>query len=405
MPNNKKISNIQEHHTLAEYQRYFSHLLRNGKLKRYPLKEKNKLDPNRQYWKIKDEKGETFYYEVPKYIKPESTKSAYSLSRVMHRRPARAALAIFAITAIFSITSAVVAKKVFVTHYPDVPPADLNELQTKLHNYQEWAKEHPGEDVSKSDFTISDLANTAMATVLYDPASYTPVTGYNRRSVLAIGNGHTTTMALYVIQVDVDISNAFIFKNNDALEESISFSNSSLPEVPKVGLRDFYYSDTNRVQSNKGVATDKTTITWNSELSGDRTKDEYISLVGKIPDSPFLYTITNETVLKKSTITKTSDGYQIYIDLDKTLGVANYIKRIKYLSNKVASDFTKVDLTLTTDNNLELKHFHVEEHYEVDHLHSNDGKLTTDFHYGDIVPDIPSPTTSFEYSKYPTPKL
>ncbi|MCQ2787127.1 MAG: hypothetical protein MJ199_01865, partial [Bacilli bacterium] len=122
----KKIvkSNIQNNHTLGEYQRNFSHLLAKGKLKRFPLNEKDQLNPNRQYWKITNEKGKTYYYELPKYIKPGSDKSAYSMNRVMHRRPARIALAIFAGAAVLSLTSAIITKN--LKSNPVIPPEPVN---------------------------------------------------------------------------------------------------------------------------------------------------------------------------------------------------------------------------------------------------------------------------------------
>ena len=48
MAKKKVASNIQENHTLGEYQRYFSHLLGKGKLNRYSLDEKKKLDEDAQ---------------------------------------------------------------------------------------------------------------------------------------------------------------------------------------------------------------------------------------------------------------------------------------------------------------------------------------------------------------------
>lgn len=405
MAKKKVASNIQENHTLGEYQRYFSHLLGKGKLNRYSLNEKKKLDPNKQYWKITNEKGETYYYEVPKYIKPDSMKTAYSMNRVMHRRPARAALAIFVTTAALSFTSALVTKRIFVPYYPPVPPADLNEIQKKLLKYQNWAKEHPGEDVTKSsEFTVSDLSNAAMASALYDPSSYTEATGYIRRTMVAVGYG-TTTTSTALGPVVVDISNAFIHKNGDALEESISFSSSIF--APQVGRRDFYTSNDNQVKSNQLLeATSSTVVTWSNKVDRTYSKDDYIDTVGKIPDSPFLYTINDSTVLEKSKMNKTSGGYEIKIDLDKVIGVANYIKRMKYLSGKDTSNFTQVDITLITDSNLLLKSFSVEEKYEVDSGITIIGKvpttgaLTTRYYY-DNVPDIPEIDKSFDYSKYP----
>lgn len=397
MPNNKKISNIQEHHSLGEYQRYFSHLLRDGKLKRYPINQKNKLDPNRQYWKIKDEKGRTFYYEVPKYIKPESTKSAYSLSRVMHRRPARAALAIFAVTAIFSITSAVVTKKVFVPHhFPDIPPQpepEPEEMFKALHDFQEWHKENPKGDATKQ-YTLGELANIAMTATLYDANQYEEG-AYPRRPLLAVGFGSTLSIGI----VKVSVTNAFIFDTQVALEESISFSDSWLPQVPKVGRRDFYFEDKKKVESNPGTASSDIKITWKDTVDRNFTYDEYVNQVGKIPDNPFLYSINENTILEGSGASKTSSGYQIDFKLDTVNSVVRYVKRMKYLSGKTATKFYGIKLSFTTDNNLRLISTHVDETYVVDGTFDTDGNLTTTFYYDD-VPPVPNRKDSFDYSKY-----
>lgn len=396
-------SNIQTNHTYAEYQRYFSHLLAKGKIHRYALDETYELDPRKQYWKITDDEGKTYYYELPKYIKPDYSKSAYSTKRVLHRRPARAVIAIFAGVAILSFTSMVITRNIFVT--PPVPPQpiDLDAMQKKLKEFQDWLKVEPDGDATKK-FTVNDLANIAMANALYDSNSYHEEGGkgwYDRRPLLTVGYGGTVSMSV----IEVSVTNSFTYNGADALEESISFSDSILPIVPKVGRRDFFVKESNTVHSNSGTASGKTTIKWNAEDDKkEKSKDEYEEEVGKIPDNPFLYSIDEETVLEGSIASKSNDGYQITINLDVVKGVARYTKRMKYLSGKTIDRFKSVEITLITNNNLSLISQSVNERYDVhdDFLGGIDtiGKLKTAFYY-DNVPDIPDRVTPFDYSKYP----
>lgn len=403
MAKKKVTSNIQENHTLGEYQRYFSHLLGKGKLNRYSLKEKKKLDPEKQYWKITDEKGDTYYYEVPKYIKPDSTKSAYSMNRVMHRRPARAAIAIFVGTAVLSFTSALVTKHIFASDFPPVPPQpepEPEEMFKALHDFQKWHEENPKGDATKK-YSVSELASIGMTATLYDAEKY-EAGEYPRRPLLCVGYGNTFTNAR-IMTVYVDISNAFIYQDGDALEESISYSEQFL--APKVGRRDFYTISDNKVNSNEGEASSSTEIKWKNEFDRKyETKDAYIEVAGKIPDNPFLYSIDSETVLADSSATKTNDGYQLNINLDTVKGVARYVKRIKYLSGKSATKFYNVNITITTDDNLRLKSFGVDEKYVIEDqilgLLDTTGALTTKYYYDD-VPNIPDIDEKFEYSKYP----
>lgn len=396
-------SNIQTNHTYAEYQRYFSHLLAKGKIHRYELDETYELDPRKQYWKITDEEGKTYYYELPKYIKPNYSKSAYSTRRVIHRRPARAVIAIFAGVAILSFTSMIITRNIFIT--PDVPPQpiDLDAMQKKLKEFNDWRKVEPDGDASKK-FSVNDLANIAMANALYDSNAYHEEAGkgwFDRRPLLTVGYGGTVSMSI----IEVSVTNSFTYNGADALEESISFSDSILPIVPKVGRRDFFVKESNTVHSNSGTASDKITVKWSGEDDKPEvSREDYEEEVGKIPDSPFLYCIDEETVLETSTASKTSDGYQITINLDKEKGIARYKKRMKYLSGKKINRFHEVIINLSTDNNLRLLEQKVNESYDV-----NDdimgsiptiGHLNTKFYY-DNIPNIPDRVTPFEYSKYP----
>lgn len=409
------LSNIQENHTLGEYQRYFSHLLMKGKLHRYKLSEKVKLNPKRQYWKITDDKGDTYFYELPKYIKPGYSKSAYSMKRVMHRRPARAAIAIFAGVAVLSFTSSILLKKLLKEPNVEPVPVDYRGMQELLDNFKKWREKDPTGDATKR-YNITELATLGIANALYDIDK--PISEFTneddlfeRRPLLAVGHGETDTYAI-VMPVHVDISNAFIYHpdaNNEApgkaLEEAISFCDLYVPfvEIPKVGRRDFYNMDgDNIVNSNKGSATSPTKITWESKFDKDPiSKEDYEEEVGKIPDNPFLYSVDKETVLNDSTTSKTSDGYQINVNLDTVKGVARYKKRMYYLSGKRASHFKYVHLTFNTDDNLRLTSMNVDEQYAVDDSLETTGKLTTKFYYEDKVPEIPATDVSFDYSKYP----
>lgn len=406
----KKIvtSNIQDNHTLGEYQRYFSHLLAKGKLKRFSLDEKNKLNPNRQYWKITDEKGETYYYELPKYIKPGSDKSAYSMSRVMHRRPARIAIAIFAGAALISFTSMAIGKSL-QGGIPDIPPQPLPDpvgLFKEIKEFQDWQKDNPDADATEK-YSISELAEISMASALYDTDKYDETTAtYPRRPLLTVGFGSTKTIVVPgIIEVNVNISNAFIFKNGDALEESISYSQS--PMAPKVGRRDFYThatGDDGRVDSNSGDAASSTTMVddkWHDKFDRQyENKAAYEEKAGKIPDNPFLYSIDSETILSDSTATRNNNGYDIDINLDTVKGVIRYAKRMTYLSDKTPTKFYSVKLHFTTDSSLRIISSSVDESYDIEGALYTIGNLTTNFFYGDKVPDIPNHVTPFDYSPY-----
>lgn len=401
-------SNIQDNHTLGEYQRYFSHLLAKGKLKRFSLNEKDKLNPKRQYWKITDEKGKTYYYELPKYIKPGSDKSAYSMNRVMHRRPAHIALAIFAGAALVSFTSMIVGKNL-QKGIPDIPPQPLPDpvgLFKKMKEFQDWQKDNPDGDATEK-YSISELAEISMAITLYDADKYDETTAtYPRRPLLTVGFGNTDTeVPLLPIKVHVDISNAFIFKDGNALEESISYSSSIM--APKVGRRDFYThvtDDDGRVDSNDGEAASSTTMVdnkWHDEFDRQyENKALYEEKAGKIPDSPFLYSINEETVLDDSIATKNNNGYDIDINLDTVKGVIRYVKRMTYLSGKTPTKFYSVKLHFTTDNNLCIISSSVNESYDVEGALYTIGNLATNFFYGDSVPNIPNHVTPFDYSPY-----
>lgn len=401
-------SNIQDNHTLGEYQRYFSHLLAKGKLKRFSLSEKDKLNPNRQYWKITDDKGKTYYYELPKYIKPGSDKSAYSMSRVMHRRPARIALAIFAGVAIASFTSMAIGKSL-QSGTPDVPPQPLPDpkgLFKVMKEFRDWKEANPDADAT-SKYTVAELVTIGMANTLYDDTKYEETTAtYPRRPLLTVGYGNTITYV--VIEVRVDVSNSFTYKDGNALEESISFSSSGL--APQVARRDFYIQtsdDDGKVESNTGTAVSSKTMKddkWSDEIDRQYdTKDAYEADAGKTPDNPFLYSIDEDTILSDSTVTKIENGYSIDINLDPSLGTARYKLRMNYLSGKTPK-FKSVQLNFITDESLHFISSTVKESYavpvEILGYVDTVGNLTTAFYY-DNVPDILDRTTPFDYSKYP----
>lgn len=399
-----KVSNIQTGHSLEEYERYFGRLYDKGKIYSFKESEKKFMDPNRQHWKIKNENGEIRYYELPKYVKADDTRTAYSFNRVIHRRPARGALLILASTAVLSIGFFFIGRQVSKGQnvYPDVPLTELGEYVRK---YNEWKETHPTEDITTDPtFTLSDLANIAMGNSVFKNPE-------ERRPTLTVGRGNTVTTALGFIEVHVDVTNSFIYKDGKALEESISFSEN--PLAPKVGNRDYLEND--EVKRYQHEASSPTEVHWDGQLVSTRSKDEYIALAGKKPDEPYLYVINNDSVLTdtvydyidgnihygKSKANKVDGGYEIYLDLHNKIAPANYVKRMKYLSGKDINPFYTIALTLKTDNDMRLISTHVDEKYYVEFGGSTEGHLNTYFYYDDDVVDIPSPTVEFDYSKYP----
>ncbi len=414
-----KTLDIQKGHSYEEYRRYFAYEYDRGIVLAFSKSEKEYMDPSRQYWELKNKKGITKYYQLPKYVKAFTVFNPYCTRGVMHRVPARTALSILGGVAIASITCSFVGKTYFGRKDFDDVPVKVVDLKTAAIDY---VQKYKGKDVS--NLPVYQVASYAMGQSLYDvtykeEGTQRIYTANEKEKMMTIGHGHSDTYVI-ITHVLVDISNCFIQNGNKALEESISYGTMSLTQF---GKRDYYNDLGNKeVSAYQGEAKSKDQCNWSDKtIKVYPTKDDYMAVAGKDPSQPFLYNISEETVLTdkvydedpttmekhfgNSKITANKDnkgeitGYTIDMDLHNIKGVTRYAKRMNYLSGKTPDYFKTVHLQFITDNELKIISSEVNEDYSVT-LMPTTGWFKTKFYYGNDAINIPNKTESVDYSKY-----
>lgn len=412
---------IAEGHTLQEYRRYFGFDYDNGRFVSYLPSEVKYMKPHRYYWKIKDEVGQVRYYELPPYIRVK-TKHVKALTNI-HRGAMWLGIILGSLVLLSSSYIALINIIFPKNNDPIIP---LTDLESYAEKYLEWKSKPGSDDITKSEFSVATIAQMSMANGVFIPKEKTVNNKFEvkRNNYIAIGYGRTDTAV-----VSVNIANMFMYKNGEAIEESISCGESLLLEdATNSAVRDYFYPNCyanlgdhieGQVKAvtgkNQSIVYDGKNIKdvsceWGSEPKNVyNTIDEYKSRAGKNPYEPFLYVVDDKTVLNSSKAIKTSEGYSISLDLEPSLSTGIYRKRMEYLSEKETLKFYSVHLDITTDLNLKILSSTVHEHYLVDGGFGpikvptdTTGSLTTNYFYDkcdDI--DIPEYSTSFNYSNFP----
>lgn len=387
--------NIHVGHSLEEYKYKFGGLYDKCRLTYFLPSELEYMDKTRTYWAIKDKDDQVRYYELPRHT------SVFRPPVVpIYRKPLHIGLLIVISTTLLSFTSLIVGKAVYGRkNFDDIPEVNPDDPTELLKFYDNWRVEHPTDDATKT-FSVVQLANIAMGKLTHQTKDY-----------FTVGFGKSDTNIL-VSHVLVDISNAFICHGDNASEESISFGNQIV--APKVSKRDFFVD--NKVTSYDGHASTSTSTTWNDNPTQVfPSKKDYMQVAGKDPHNPFLYLITDRTVLtdkvydidpdtqqqhfgNSKAICNADGTYTISLDLHNELAVTRYVKRMTYLSNKTPDFFRKVHLEFYTDNNLNLIESKVNETYSMVFM-ATSGSFKTRYYTKD-VPDIPNQKENFDYEKY-----
>ncbi len=178
------------------------------------------------------------------------------------------------------------------------------------------------------------------------------------------------------------------FKNKD-IYFSESVSSSTFVKVAKR----FYIQDDKVDIYNGKLINNKNGLGGEYSTSEEMTVDEYKDTWGKDLNNPVIYTITSETTLDSSSISKTDDGYLISLDLDPLKSVTRYVKQMMQMSNLSDSpEFDYVHLEFSLDSELNLLEMNVKEAYYVWVVGKNytEAKLTEKFMVMDESTPIPS---------------
>lgn len=149
---------------------------------------------------------------------------------------------------------------------------------------------------------------------------------------------------------------SMVIKNGDEyFEESLSQS-----LFVKDALR--MYEVGNLTTQYRGSTTTSVEVAEFPSAGVSYTNAEYVELMGRTVSSRNTYIVANETVLMgektgemygTSSITKTSTGYDLEIELDPIAGVMNYVKQMKTISNLATyPSFFYTHLSYKLDSNL-----------------------------------------------------
>lgn len=225
------------------------------------------------------------------------------------------------------------------TDYSEIDPNSLVDDQEEIMN-RYYAAKNSGVDYS-TVLRPSELVNV----------------GYNLFSQQESSKTITKGLA-YAAIVEQSIRAASIRNHNEYLEESISLS-----KMVTVASRTYMHEDTN-IEYFKGESTSKETAKWNTTPTNYSSK-EYSDLFGKTPKTPLIYIVSSKTVLSsKSVVNITESGYEIYLSLNATKSVVNYVKQMKSLSNlDDFPSFEKVETKFYLSKDLMIQKMEVSEKY------------------------------------------
>lgn len=184
------------------------------------------------------------------------------------------------------------------------------------------------------------------------------------------------------------VTNGQSIKNGKtSFNESVSYSS-----FVKVAKR-FYINDDKVEIYNGELSNTEQGLSGKYSEHEDLTVEQYKDKWGKDLSNPIIYTITEETTLDTSKITKQEDGgYLIALDLDPLKSVTRYVKQMiemSSLSNNPEFDYVHVEFSL--DSSLNLLEMNVKEAYYVWVFGKNytEATLNEKFYVLNEAPTIP----------------
>lgn len=330
------------------------------------------------------------------------------------RKPVIVGASIICLSVVFSITSMIICGNLVkptpgpAPVPPDPEPTDLWEIYQK-----KCVKE--GKDPIDVFPDVSDLASLAVLKFKKEPKYFT------------VGKGHTESKPEIGPVTPVDITNSLIFDGSNAYEESISYGDGF---APKTGNRDYKYGQ-EKVTRWTGNSNGKYHADYKNTT--DYSVSQHVDLAGKDASNPFLYSINKNTVLigdntdtdpetkivyNGSKATHEGEEYKIYLELKctdftKPTAIANYAKRINYLSpNTHLKSYNYLQFTMFLDKNFNLKYSVSSEKYVVTQQlpiigpidAETVGTFKTKYFLPNKetpIPSIPKNDVDFNYSDYP----
>lgn len=219
-------------------------------------------------------------------------------------------------------------------------------------------------------YSPSDLANIAIYQYSLEDYTYSEV--------------DCSSIAVGITQ----ITRSKTIKNIDSYYNE-SISSSSFKKIAKRFYEnndqiDYYDGNLNEDSNGYfGTYLDYTTLSEN----------DYLTKWGKTINNPISYIISSKTVLDDSTIKKTADGYQIYLNLHPIYSTLLYAKQMSMMSGlNDAPEFDYVHITLNIDQNLNLTNSQTKEAYNVFVFGKNytESSMEETFHIEDKEIKIPN---------------
>ena len=127
---------------------------------------------------------------------------------------------------------------------------------------------------------------------------------------------------------------------------------------------------------------DNVTWTLNKPESGQdyRTDKEYEEMTGLKAENPIDYIVSRKTVQSEKNNGKVKELYSYTINLNPTLGVLNYVKKMNYMSGFGYPKFSSIELRFEVDKNMNFQNIYINESYKVIGM-SAVGKYKNEFHY------------------------
>lgn len=127
---------------------------------------------------------------------------------------------------------------------------------------------------------------------------------------------------------------------------------------------------------------DNVTWTLNKPESGQefRTDKEYEEMTGLKAERPIDYIVSRKTVQSEKNNGKVKELYSYTINLNPTLGVLNYVKKMNYMSGFGYPKFSSIELRFEVDESMNFHNIYINESYKVIGM-SAVGKYKNEFHY------------------------
>lgn len=271
---------------------------------------------------------------------------------------------------LFAVSGCALGAYLAITLSPKVNNYDGLDYRSYLDDNEKIYQRYLSNQKDPLSYSPSDLANIAIYQYSLEDYTYSDV--------------DCASIAVGITQ----ITRSKTIKNIDSYY-SESISSSSFKKIAKR-----FYEDNDQIAYYDGKLNEDSNGYFGTYLEYTTlSENDYLNTWGKTINSPISYIISSKTVLDDSSISKTDDGYQIYLNLHPTYSTLLYAKQMKMMSGLSDNpEFDYVHITFNLDENLNLISSKTLEAYNVYVFGKNYTESTMEetFHIADKEIQIPT---------------